>query len=137
MAPFLVAGQRIRVQPCNITDLQRGDLVAFDASHRIVLHRVLSIDLTSGRFVEKGDNARQATQVDAAHLLGRAVKIVAPEVVDLTTRRYRLAGRVLGFCSQVHGAVHRVSANIPAAGRLFRGTATLAVRAVGFWLRPR
>ena len=71
MWPAIPSGSRIEVQPCAASELEVGQLAAFERQGQVVVHRVESISAEGVRFAgdsrERGDGVVAREQV-----LGRA-----------------------------------------------------------------
>ena len=90
MQPLLKIGHRVLLEPCTHSDLQKGDLVAFESNGDLVLHRVLMTD--GNQVLEKGDNSPSATCIHQNSVVARASRVYEPRVIDLrSTRNIRLA----------------------------------------------
>jgi hypothetical protein len=107
MRPFLFAGERVVVRPCAAGALRPGDLVAFERSGRVVLHRVIAIPPGAPRVLEKGDGLKRATAVSAPDVLGRVAAILGPAPARLSRGPQRASAPWLARLSALHGAIHR------------------------------
>ncbi len=104
MAPFLVPGDLVRVRPCGVSELRRGDLVVVGDAVP-VLHRLLRLNARSGKIFlkTKGDNRfLPDPERSAGELRGRAVAVFrrAGETVEersLVSRWNRLAACLSGL----------------------------------------
>jgi len=83
MWPAIPSGSRIEVQPCGVSELEVGQIAAFERAGRVVVHRVESITPEGVRFagdgLERGDGIVAPEQV-----LGRA------RVLERRAIRWRL-----------------------------------------------
>jgi hypothetical protein len=71
MWPAIPSGSQIEVQPCAASELEVGQIAAFERQGRVVVHRVESISAEGVRFagdsLERGDG-----MIASARVLGRA-----------------------------------------------------------------
>ncbi len=136
MQPYLVAGQSVLVQPCSAALLRPGDLVAFEQSNQVILHRVLAVDAGSNQVVEKGDNVRYATTIEADRVLGRAVAVFGTQLTDLKSFRHSTPARLISWLGR---AQHRAAVKMRSwpllAWPLF-AFITVLLRTVAFLARP-
>jgi len=73
MSPFLREGDVVTLRPVGERPLCRGDIAAFfdSSSGKMAVHRIVSADRKSGRFLFKGDNSPAADGfVDASDIYG-------------------------------------------------------------------
>jgi len=136
MEPFLAAGQRVLLEPCPDDALKRGDVAAFVRDGRLILHRIVAVDADAGMATLKGDNAAAAEVVATAEIMGRATAVLWPRRVSLVEPGRQRIGRWLARFSVVHGQVHRFAHRWPLLGLIPATAATVAMRAIGFLLRP-
>lgn len=108
MLPLVPSGATVTVRPVDPQILRSGDILLFqNALASAVLHRIIRVDMdpTHARvFRTKGDAAIAFDNaVLPGQVLGRAVRIERPPIggrrwtIDLDTRRWRSAGRVIAF----------------------------------------
>ena len=80
MAPFIVGGDLVTVSPCKMSPrasvpIKIGDIVAFVAGGRLVIHRLVA--RSGGRLVARGDAAgRPDEPVEADDVLGTVTRIL-------------------------------------------------------------
>ncbi len=55
MFPFFLPGDIVRVALVDVMQLKSGDVVVFKANHKLVLHRLLKVDVAQQCLVCKGD----------------------------------------------------------------------------------
>ncbi|HEX7973069.1 MAG TPA: S24/S26 family peptidase [Anaerolineales bacterium] len=104
MLPLLRPGDEVLVQPGSPPDLRRGDLVTIDADptgnqegRLPVTHRIVGRGV--GGWLTKGDHCRFLDPpLPEQAILGRVVALQrAGSEVDLQTRRWKAANRILGL----------------------------------------
>lgn len=103
MAPLVRAGDLLRLVPVDPGRVRAGDLIAFRQGEALVVHRVLR--RTRARVLTKGDAlARADAPVAAPDVLARVVAVRTPagRSIDFTRPGWRLVGRLLARCSELH-----------------------------------
>jgi len=98
MTPLLRPGDRVTVLWTEPSDLRPGDIIAYWNGTRVVVHRLLEINLAADRTMlrESGDQGGVSRWIHAGHLLGRVDSVIkSRRTLVLGQRRWRLLGRLL------------------------------------------
>jgi hypothetical protein len=106
MAPLVRASDRLRLVPLDGARIRPGQLLAYRRGAHLVVHRVLTTSRTAT--VTKGDALPERdAPVGRQAILGRVVAVVGAgeRVHDLTRLRWRIAGRLVAWCSRLAEAV--------------------------------
>lgn len=70
MFPFLLPGTIVRVKPCRWEELRKGDIIFFESSPKIILHRV--VRLSNSNLQCKGDSLlKPDSWIEPSEFLGR------------------------------------------------------------------
>ena len=101
MAGSIDSGDIVEVEPVQVGQLWRGDIVLFERNGRLLAHRLIGFlndDAAQGlRLVFRGDNHSDCDQpVPAAAILGRVVHVernLPERVLDLGRLMFGLLGR--------------------------------------------
>ena len=104
MAPLIRPGARVEIECVPISDILHGDIILFERSGGLVLHRVIRrIQDASGIvFTEKGDSQLFGSKVREEFVLGRVTRIQNGErVFDPTSYKGRMLGRLISVASLV------------------------------------
>ena len=137
MFPYLAPGCRVMIEPRKAAFMSLGDLVAFERDGRVVLHRVVGVDVASRTIREKGDNVRQSTLVPPEQVLGCVTIVTARRSRILSRVWYRATGRWLASFSVWHEWCHSVSTGRGFSLQVLAHFSTLLIRTVAYVLRPR
>ena len=104
MAPLIRPGARVEIECVPISDIRIGDIILFERSGGLVLHRVIqkSRGASGIVFTEKGDFQVVGSRVREEFVLGRVTQIQNGErVIDPTSRKGRMLGRLITVASLV------------------------------------
>ena len=73
MFPFMLPEDKVKISKIALKELKTGDVIVFKGDVRLVLHRLIKIDLLKGIFVSKGDGLIRPDKVgDVSEILGVA-----------------------------------------------------------------
>ena len=125
MSPIIRIGDQLTLAANAPTAAPRGAVVAYLDGRRLIAHRLLG--WRAGALLLKGDANRDADPpIEASRYCGEvvAVRRANGRTLELTSRRWRVAGRLLA-------AVHAV----PVSRRLRWLVTRAACHALGRWLR--
>ena len=78
MIPFLRPGQKVKLTPTELSQIVRGDLVAFHKQDYLVVHRVHAVLSANGtiQLLTKGDsNLNPDAPVDAQNYLAKVIAV--------------------------------------------------------------
>ena len=122
MLPFLRDGWAVEVAHTR-DDIRRGDVIAYRAGQRVVVHRVVRT-LPNGRLLTKGDwRLRCDPPVVRSQIIGPVVSAITPwGTVNLTAPWWRAAQTLLACVSCIVGWLGHFS-----IFRMFRGLPCLSV----------
>jgi len=88
MYPAIRSGEFVRVVPCALAELRRGDVILASMGRGLTAHRIMRIE--GERVITRGDNSLRADPaVDKAQILGRVVEVE----------------QITGDCRKIHGSV--------------------------------
>lgn len=74
MYPAIRSGELVRVVPCAVSELRRGDVILASTGRGLTAHRIMRIE--QERVVTRGDNSLRADPaIDKAQILGRVVEV--------------------------------------------------------------
>lgn len=137
MFPYIVHGNRVIVEPCAPDSLRTGELVVFELNGRVILHRVLGVDVSGRSIHEKGDNVWRSTLVPMENVLGRVTAVTARRSRSIEGRRHKISGRWLARFSVWHEWLHLPGSYFKVPRRMLAHGFTLFNRFAGFVLQPR
>jgi len=112
MEPLIRQGAQIGIVAVPAEQLAVGELAAFTAAGRTIVHRVIATRREDGRLFlrEKGDANTTSTWIGAEQVLGRAVWMTAGGVVRrLATPNSRRAAACLAVASRVEADIARLA----------------------------
>jgi signal peptidase I len=78
MIPFLRPGQKVQLAPVDMSQIVRGDIVAFQKADYLVIHRVHEVSFTDGQLFlrTKGDsNLNPDVLIDAQVYLAKVIAV--------------------------------------------------------------
>jgi phage repressor protein C with HTH and peptisase S24 domain len=74
MHPAIRSGDYVRVVPCVVPELRRGDVILASTGRGLTAHRIVRV--SARRIITRGDNAlRSDPAFDIAKVLGRVVEV--------------------------------------------------------------
>jgi signal peptidase I len=74
MHPSIRGGDYVRVVPCGVSELRRGDVILASTGRGLTAHRIVRI--SDRGIVTRGDNSLRADPlVDPANVLGKVVEV--------------------------------------------------------------
>ena len=131
MRGTLAARDRLRISPIAFESLRVGDVVAYDAGGKVVVHRIVGRDADGFRTQGDGNWSRDAAPLTADRLLGK--------VADRENRqgRFAVAG---GFRGRWRGRALRAIFRCRRRGEAAWNVFARGLRATGwvaFFWRPR
>ena len=100
MLPLMMQGDRVSIRPMPAGMIEVGDVFAFRENGKVIVHRCVGKKTRDGsmRFCQKGDNLEGWSWVREEQVIGKVERIVKPgKVLQLSTRPWSRAGRVMGF----------------------------------------
>ncbi len=82
MFPVLQEGYRIKVEPVDIKKIGIGDIIVFDDTDKLIVHRVIGKIKRGNRlfFLEKGDNSSLIGMRLPASVIGEVKAIIEPSL---------------------------------------------------------
>ena len=104
MAPLIRPGARVEIECVPISDIRIGDIILFERSGGLVLHRVIRKSRSASGivFTEKGDFQVVGSRVRDECVLGRVTHIQnGKRVFDPTSCKGRMLGRLITVASLV------------------------------------
>ena len=78
MIPFLRPGQKVQLAPVDMSQIVRGDIVAFQKADYLVIHRVYKVSFIGGQLFlrTKGDsNLNPDSPIDAQNYLAKVIAV--------------------------------------------------------------
>jgi len=78
MYPSIRSGDYLRIVPCQVLELRRGDVVLASSERGLTAHRIVRISERDGnlQITTRGDNSlRSDSPIDAADILGRVEQV--------------------------------------------------------------
>ncbi len=124
MAPALLPGGSVTIEPVTWRDCRAGDIIVIRDAYRLTAHRLLFQVRFGSRalLLEKGDANRTGTWIRGEQVVGIVVCFRSPEggVTDLRSAAWRLRSRRLAVRQLVSLAVQHVL-RIPRGGKRWLG----------------
>lgn len=101
MFPTIKDGETVTVEQVKPTDVKRGDIILYKTDHRVIAHRVVSVQKKGGNsssFILRGDASASCDEpVGADQILGKVVSVERDgRSIDLTSS-YDVASFLRGF----------------------------------------
>jgi len=112
MAPILNPGDQVIVESKTDESFLSGDIVVFNQSTELIVHRLLSFD-DNDLAQTLGDNHLHIDPpVIRAEIIGRVVKIIKRDrVVDLVKMEWVTINRFIGWCGRWELCLYRFNEN--------------------------
>ena len=106
MEPEIPIGSVIYVKPTDPTDIEKGDIIAFQSGDSVVMHRVVVNKVVEGTFTTKGDanEGGDLNEVPYADLIGIVARHV-PVLGQLLILFGSTFGRICMICFAACGAL--------------------------------
>ncbi len=100
MSPMIEAGDVVRVSRAVPSEVQIGDVIAFQDGQNVMVHRVIGISWANQQlyFRHRGDVGASSAIIPAEDLIGR-VTVIEKEgrEIRLDSRRHIMSTRILGW----------------------------------------
>lgn len=135
MHPSLKIGEEVRIVPASARELRVGDIMAFESSEGLVIHRLAAIAQDGSQLIEMSDVHFKIRQVNESAVVGRVVAArLGEHSLDLTRPLAKKGGAVIAWAR--YRFYHRYANTTNRTVQFFtRKSARLVVRLVNWLLR--
>jgi hypothetical protein len=132
MFPLLRKGDEVYIQPAQVCEIRLGEIVAFETSSGLVIHRIIAIEHTptSMRLLQMSDVELMASWVKEQAVVGRVVSVRSKsKQIDLQSPIAKWCGTVT---ARIRHRLYMYDKNMPSFRIVLRGCSRIAIQ-LSYW----